>query len=170
MGRVNMEGCSRQNRWRMSKHYIRHYRLFVLSLFLQLQFVLPDHNQEMQNNVDFSISHTIPSSKPVLILLNELFLYPIFHRCCSCVTSLRHKFFVGMMINIATFLAFMTLETLSRQAYFKINGHNITVSCIFYLDQALAATFNYNWMMLPYCLLVLSITPICMEFIFAQVP
>ena len=144
----------------------------ILSLFLQFQFVLPHHNQEMQYRVDFSISHIIPSSTPVLILLNELFLYPIFHRCCSCVTSL-HKFFVGMMINIVTFLALMTFEILSRKAYFQANGYNATISCVFYQDQALATTFNYNWMVLPDCLFVLSITLICiagMEFIFAQVP
>ena len=144
----------------------------ILSLFLQFQFVLPHHNQEMQYRVDFSISHIIPSSTPVLILLNELFLYPIFHKCCSCVTSL-HKFFVGMMINIVTFLALMTFEILSRKAYFQANGYNATISCVFYQDQALATTFNYNWMVLPDCLFVLSITLICiagMEFIFAQVP
>ena len=104
-----------------------------------------------------SRSNIIPCSIPVLIVLNEIFFHLIFHRCCSCLISIR-KFFLGQMIQIATFLALTLFEIHSRQAYFKANGHNATVSCVFYLDQALATTFNYNWMVLPDCLFVLSHT------------
>lgn len=91
--------------------------------------------------------------------------------CCSCFSSI-HKFFLGIVTQVATFLALMTFEILSRQAYFHTNGHNITVSCPFYLDQALATSFNYNWMVLPDYLFVLSLAMIItggLEFIFSQV-
>ena len=143
-----------------------------LSTFLQLQFVHPHQNQETQKRTDFSISNVIQTSVPVLILLNEVFLYPIFHRCCSCVTSI-HKLILGIILLIATFLALMTSEILFRQSYFKANGHNATISCVFYQDQALATAINYNWMVLPDCLYIVSFTVMItggLEFIFAQVP
>ena len=143
-----------------------------LSTSLQSQFVDPYQNQETQKRTDFSISHIIKSSVPVLILLNELFLYPIFHRCYSCITSI-HKLILGMILQITTFLALMTSEILSRQAYFQANGYNATISCVFYPDQALVISFSYNRMILPDALYALSLTMASigsLEFVSAQVP
>lgn len=117
-------------------------------------------------------SNIIPCSIPVLIFLNEVVVYPIFHRCCLCLTSIR-KFLLGQLLQIATFLALVVFEIHSRQAYFKANGHNATASCVFYLNQALATSFNYNWMVLPDCLFVVSLTLMLisgLEFIISQVP
>ena len=71
-----------------------------------------------------SITNIIPYSAALLLMLHEVFIYPIFHRCFPQVTSL-HKVFVGVALQMSTFLAFMTFEILSRQAYLKENGNGL---------------------------------------------
>ena len=146
--------------------------MYLLIHYIKSQFVLPNNNEETQSMTNKTISNIIPCSVPVLILINEIVLYPIFQRSCSCLTSL-YKFFIGEVMQIATFLALLTFETLSRKTHLETNGHNATLSCVFYRDQTLATSFNYNWIAIPDFLFVLSVTLVTaggLEFIFAQVP
>ena len=145
---------------------------YLLGSYLKLQFVLPNHSQETQRTMDIVISKIIPYCISVLIVLNEVFVYPIFNRCCLCLTSL-HKFLIGEMLLVATFLALLIFETLSRHAYLELNGNNATVSCVIYVDQTVAQTFSYKWIAIPDIFFVLSITLMIiggMEFISAQIP
>ena len=106
----------------------------------------------------------------MLIVLNELFLYPVFHRCCSCVTSI-HKFLLGIVIQIATFLTLMIFEILSQQGQWTQRNHFMCT--LLRPDRTLVISFNYNWMVLPDCLYDISLTLTFvggLEFIFAQVP
>ena len=140
--------------------------------YIKSQFVLPNNNEETQTMTNKTISNIIPFSVPVLILINEIVFYPIFQRSCSCLTSL-YKFFIGEVMQIVTFLVLLTFETLSRKTYLETNRHNATLSCVFYQDQTLATSFNYNWIAIPDFLFVLSVTLMIvggLEFIFAQVP
>ena len=145
---------------------------YLLGIYLKFQFVLPNHSKETQRTMDMVISNTIPYCISVLIVLNEVFVYPIFNRCCLCLTSL-HKFLIGEVILVATFLALLIFETLSRQAYLELDGNNTTVSCVLYVEQTLAQTFIYKWIVIPDIFFVLSITLMIiggLEFISAQVP
>ena len=145
---------------------------YSLGFYLKHQFVLPNQSKETQRMMDMVISKIIPYCTSVLIVLNEVFVYPIFNRCCLCLTSL-HKLLIGEVLLVATFLALLIFETLSRHAYLELNGNNATVSCIIYVDQTLAQTFSYKWIAIPDIFFVLSITLMViggLEFISAQVP
>ena len=150
-----------------------------LEIHLKYQFVIPHgyRDTERVNGLsDYylysSVTNIIPYSAALLLMLYEVFIYPIFHRCFPQVTSL-HKVFVGVALQMSTFLAFMTFEILSRQAYLKENGYNATASCVFNFDQNLETKFTYNWIAIPDTLFVLSALLMGsggMEFILAQVP
>ena len=129
----------------------------------------------MTTSIDNSISMIVPYSVSVLIVLYEVLLHPIFHRCCLQVAS-SHKFIVGAILQIGMFLSLMRLisfELLSRQSFLKRNGYNATVSCVFYQDQRLATKFNYSWMAIPDALFAISSLLMItggLEFIAAQYP
>ena len=148
------------------------FTAFFLASFLKFQFVWPNGSEPKQWTMDMIISYIIPYCTPVLIVLNEVLIYPIFYKCCLCLTSV-HKFIAGEVILVATFLALMTFDILSRQSYLQIDGNNATISCVFYQDQILAHKFSYNWIMVPDFLYASSITLMvigCLEFVSAQVP
>ena len=138
---------------------------------LKHQFVVPQ-SSELKRATNVSVSLVIPYSISVLIVLYEVFIYPIFHRCCLWVTSL-HRFIVGAILLITTILSLMIFELLSRQNYLKRNGYNASVSCVFYQEQYLATKFNYNWIAIPDTLLAMSMLLMViggLEFVAAQVP
>ena len=144
----------------------------LLDYALKLQFVYHKHDSKIKYITNHSISMIIPFSMPLLAVLYEVCLSPIFYRCCQRVTSL-HRFFVGATMLIGTFLALMIFELLSRQSYLQENGYNETVLCVLYKHQALATKFNYTWIAIPDILFALSILLMvvgCVEFMAAQVP
>ena len=144
----------------------------LLDHTLKLQFVYHRHDSKIKYVTDHSISMIIPFSMPLLVVLYEVCLSPIFYRCCQRVTSL-HRFFVGTVMLIGTFLALMIFELVSRQSYLNENGYNETVLCVFYKHQVLATKFNYTWIAIPDILFAVSTFLMavgCLEFIAAQVP
>ena len=74
----------------------------ILDDNLKHQFVLALHPRAMTELIDTSISSIIIHSIPVLIMLHEIFVYSIFHRCYPWITSL-HRFFMGALIQIAIY-------------------------------------------------------------------
>ena len=128
-----------------------------LEVGLEKQFVIPSESIiGARSFVNYHVAaNIIPYSEALLVLLYELFIYPIFQRCCPRVTSL-HKFIIGAILLTATLLAYMVFEILSRKSYLEENGYNNTVSCIFYHDQRSATKFNYNWIAIPHFLKTLS--------------
>ena len=142
-----------------------------LDYAVKLQFVYHKHESRLKYITDHGVSMIIPFSMPLLVMLYEVCLYPIFHRCCQRVTTL-HRFFLGTVVLSGTFLALMIFELLSRQSYLK-NGYNETVSCTFFKDQVLATKFNYTWIVIPDILFAVSILLMAvgsLEFIAAQAP
>ena len=140
--------------------------------FLENQFVLPSNNSEMKGFTNASISSIILYSASILIVLHEVLLHPILHRCCAWITSMQ-KHIMGTILLIGMFLALMIFELISRRYYLEENGYNETVLCVFYKDQALATKLNYNWIAIPDTLFVISILLMAvgsLEFIAAQVP
>ena len=145
-----------------------------LDNYLKLQFVFVSHSPPVVSElIDGSISSIVSYSIPVLIVLHEVLVYPAFHRCCPWVTSL-HKFFMGTLVQIGMFLAFLIFELLSRQNYLKENGYNSTVECVFQnQDQVITTSFTYNWIVIPEALFAISLSLLGiggLEFIAAQVP
>ena len=145
-----------------------------LNVYFSAQFVIPLRTKLSTNSYNnyYVVANIIPQSEALLIMLYEIFIFPIFQRCCPQVTSL-HKFIIGALLQTATFLVFMIFEILSRKSYLEENGYNATVSCTFYYDQRLATKFNYNWMVIPHALMALSTLMMVigfLEFVSAQVP
>ena len=119
-----------------------------------------------------SFTHTVYYGAVVLIMLHELFIYPIFHRCSPRMESL-HKLLVGMIVLIAKVLTLMAYNVISRHNSLQIDGHNSTISCLFGARVALSTSFNYRWIVIPDFLSTVSIMMFyigAIEFISAQVP
>ena len=118
-----------------------------------------------------SFTHTMYSSATVLIVLNELFLYPVFHRCCPKIESLQ-KALIGTILQLVRVLVLMMFDVISRQTFAQHN--NSTIQCIFYeIPSALSTSFNYHWLVIPDLLYTITITMLfigTVEFVSAQVP
>ena len=117
-----------------------------------------------------SINHNIISI--LLIVLHEVILYPVFHRCFPWLKSLQ-KIFIGMVLQLVKVLILMAFEIVSRHNYYLMNS-NVTIPCLFHADHGiLSDTFDYYWMVVPDFISSFSIM-ICligsMEYISAQVP
>ena len=144
----------------------------LLDSYLKHQFIFVSHPHAISELINESVSSIVSYSIPVLIVLHEVLVYPAFHRCCPWVTSL-HRFFMGALVQIGMFLAFMIFELLSRQNYLKENGHNSTVECMLQYDQAITTSFMYNWIVIPEALFAISVSLMGiggLKFIAAQVP
>ena len=140
-----------------------------LAYNLKNQFVVT-HAQGIKGINEDVISGIIPQTGPLLIILHEVLIYPIFNRCCSQITSI-YKFIMGVLLLTITFLALMTFEILSRQAFLR-SEYNDTIVCTFKANP-IVANLNYNWIAIPDTLFVLSALLIFiggLEFIAAQVP
>ena len=144
----------------------------LLDSYLKHQFVFVSHPHAMSELINESVSSIVSYSIPVLIVLQEVLVYPAFHRCCPWASL--HRFFMGALVQIEMFLAFMIFELLSQQNYLKENGYNSTVECVFQnQDQALTTSFTYNWSVIPEALFAISLSLMGiggLEFIAAQVP
>ena len=117
-------------------------------------------------------------SVAILIPINELIFYPLFQRCIPSV-SCYWKFVVGSIIQVVRYIILVTLVTLSRQHYVKLNESvaNISVACIFYSvsNDFNIATAIYNYR--PFAILdvlsalsnIMMVTS-AIEFLCAQIP
>ena len=108
----------------------------------------------------------------LLIVVHEILLYPIFHRCFPQLKSLQ-KVFIGMVLELIRVVLLLTYEIVSQHNYHQKNS-NTTIPCLFYAHQGtLSDSFDYHWMAIPDFILSLSLIMLlvgCMEYISAQVP
>ena len=150
---------------------------FFLSTSLSLQYTtLGESNMEkVLSNCysQVSMTHVAYFSGTVLIALHELFICPVFNRCCPRIKSLR-KIVIGVVLQIVWVTTLMAFDVLSRHLYLKSNGYNATIQCIFYESHStLSTSFSYHWLAIPNFLQFTSIV-FCLigiiEFISAQVP
>ena len=113
----------------------------------------------------------------VLIPLYEFIFYPMFNRYLVAVRS-QTKFALGVLLNIGTTLALLTINIMARHNYLEYSTSNLTTTamqCIFYRDtiDAWSLSLDYRWMAIPDFLYSLSITLLgigATEFIVAQSP
>ena len=114
----------------------------------------------------------------ILIPINELIIYPLFHRCIPSV-SCYWKFVVGSIIQVVRYIILITLVTLSRQHFLKLNESvaNISVACIFYsISNDLnisTAIYSYRLFAILNVLSALSnviLITSAIEFLCAQIP
>ena len=120
-----------------------------------------------------SFTHTAYYGAVLLIMLHEIFTYPIFHKCSPRMESL-HKMLVGMVVLMTRVLTLMSYNVISRHNYLQINGQNATILCLFEKSKGtLMTTFDHRWIMIPDILFTISLTMFyvgAIEFISAQVP
>ena len=121
-----------------------------------------------------SFTHTIYFSSTVLIVLHEVILYPVFHKCLPQIKSVQ-KLIIGTLLQLARVISLIAIEVISRQTSIRIYGHNETIQCVFYDNQAgaLSTSFNYYWMAIPDFLQSISLLFFYVggiEFACAQVP
>ena len=120
-----------------------------------------------------SFLHIFDFSAIFLIILHEVFIYPVFHRWYPQVKS-SHKVFVGMVLQIVTVIVLTVYEIYSRYQFALINDFNTTIECVFYKQQgAFSTSFDYHLMVIPDIVQSSSILMVAvggLEFLSAQVP
>ena len=120
-----------------------------------------------------SFTHTIYYASIPLIVLHEVLLYPVFHRCFPQLKCLQ-KVVIGMLLQLVRILILMSYEIISRYNYQKDNILNKTIPCLFYASQGTRSTsFDYHWMAIPDFIVSISLTMFyigAVEYISAQVP
>ena len=123
-----------------------------------------------------SFTHTAYYGAALLIILNECFFYPIFHRlkCYPHIQSMQ-KVVIGVLIQIVRVSLLLVFEVVSRHNFVQSSGHtNTTVDCLFYANRgSLSDGFDFRLIMIPDFLQSISITMSYIgtfEFLSAQVP
>ena len=108
----------------------------------------------------------------VLLLLYELFFYPLLRNHVPYMQSYQWKVSVGVISQIAKVIAFMAIDLTARHSYVQHN--NTTIQCIFTEQSGiLNSSFNMKWMILPQVFSSLSIITSVIgafEFICSQSP
>ena len=116
-------------------------------------------------------------SVALLIPINELIFYPLFQRCIPSV-SCYWKIALGSIFQVVRYIILVTLVTLSRQHFMKLNKSVVNSTyCIFYessndLDMA-TAIYSYKLFAIPDVLSALSYVLIAtgsIKFLCAQIP
>ena len=152
------------------------FKVSILQDRLSEQFLLFDQKQTViKHNFEESFIHGIFYIAIIVIVLHEFLLYPVFYKCCPQIKSTQ-KFMIGVALQIARATALMVFEVLSRQAFIKKIGHNVTIQCVFYdnnsgLNAHLKS--SVTWIAVASTLQSLSLLMLftgSLEFLSAQVP
>ena len=98
----------------------------------------------------------------IMIPINELFVYPIFHHCLPYYKS-YNKFIAGAVIRIAKYVTLIALITTSRYQYIMENTEsshhcNATTPCLFEeaSSESLNNALDEKWFILPQIISSLS--------------
>ena len=109
----------------------------------------------------------------IMIVLHEVFIYPVFYRCCPYIKSLW-KGMIGVVLQLLRVITLMLFDVTSRSIYLKNSEYNATILCVFYENYGtLSGSFSNYWMAIPTFLHYLSLILLLIgiiEFIAAQVP
>ena len=131
-----------------------------------------DNMEKCYSEITFTraINHNIISM--LLIVLHEVIIYPVFHRCFPHLISLQ-KALIGMLLQLSRVFILMAFEIVSRHKYYQMNS-NSTIPCLFRASQGtLSNTFDHRWMAIPDFIASLS-SMMCLigavEYFSAQVP
>ena len=114
-----------------------------------------------------TISHTVYYSSVVLIVMHEIFFYPVFHRCLPQIESLQ-KIIIGILlqtIRVFVLLVYVIVLHLTSEGQ---------IQCLFNQHkQAQNTTFSYYWIALPDFVYTISVAMLCIgaiEFLSSQTP
>ena len=106
----------------------------------------------------------------VFIPLHEFVLYPFLQKCIPSI-KIFHRFFVGVILQIARIIVLMAYEIMARKRYSELYGHNNTTKC---KHPGLLDLDSYrNLMIMPNLLNYISITMFSIsgiEFLASQTP
>ena len=112
----------------------------------------------------------------LLIPLNEIVIYPLFHRCLPTVQC-YWKVMLGVILHFGRYIALITLITVARQNYLSGSANkNATIlnQCLFNNSSVfLHKEIDYRWFAIPQVLSAISFLLIIIgtiEFYCAQVP
>ena len=112
-----------------------------------------------------TISHTVYYSSVVLIVIHEVFVYPVFHRCLPQIESLQ-KIIIRMLLQITrvfVLLVYVIVLHLTSEGQ---------IQCLFN-QQAQNTTFSYYWIAIPDFIETISVAMLCIgavEFLSSQTP
>ena len=117
-----------------------------------------------------TISRTVYYSSVVLIVIHEIFIYPVFHRCLPQIESLQ-KIIIGMLLQITrvfVLLAYVITLHLTSEGQIQclFNQHKSDL-------QAQNTTFSYYWITIPDFVNTISFSMLCIgavEFLSSQTP
>ena len=97
---------------------------------------------------------------PLLIVLNETLLYPVFHRYKICLPRIKSLSLViiGIFLQTLRIVSLMVFDVLSRQLYLNQNGHNATIHCILNEKSVILQNLlSPHWLVIPHYLYHFSI-------------
>ena len=89
---------------------------------------------------------------------------------------IRDRFVFGVILQIATIISLMLVESVARHSYLENNAKNTTtiIQCVFYeAHHILSTSFDHRWMAVPYFFRSISVLLFgigSIEFIVAQAP
>ena len=101
--------------------------------------------------VETSLTNSVYLRVTLLIVLNEFFLYPLFHWCICCaqIKSLW-KIMVGIALQVLRVILLMVFDVISRRNFLNNTEYNVTIQCVFYeRDGLLSQSFNNRWLVIP---------------------
>ena len=151
---------------------VKHYMLKLLTVFAERGSVRLNYSLT-ECYAEDSFVYTLTVNVTLLIIVHELFIYPIFQRCYPISSSLN-KLFVGTFLQILTVTILMIFEVTSRYNFMKNFGYNVTVECVFYEHPGVLSTsFDYRWSLMldvVESFSMLSFFVGALEFLCAQVP
>ena len=146
----------------------------ILKAHLDKALIRQESNRTMDQCLSsFIFTNTYYITAALLIPLNEIVIYPIFHRCLPNVKC-YWKVLLGIFIHIGRYIVLITLVAIAQHRYSIAANTNITVQCLFNNKTSfLSNTIDYRWFSLSEFLSALSfmlITVGTIEFYCAQVP
>ena len=113
-----------------------------------------------------------------MIPLNEMIIFPIFHRCMPRITSYG-KTAIGMILQFGRYITLITLTAVTRHNNYTNMPHTNITLCIFQEnpnilnDTTSLGIINYKLYSIPECILAISYIMIAVgaiEFLCSQIP
>ena len=138
---------------------------FIVTIIPQIKAAIMQHNYEsllmcFSQYLEFNGVYFLTAV--IAIPMNELFVYPIFHRCLPYY-KLMNKFIIGLLLRIAKYVTLMSLLTYARHHYIEENTElsynaTVTIPCLFQpaSSGSLHNALDGKWFILPQILSSLS--------------
>ena len=121
----------------------------------------------------FIFTNTYYITGVLFIPLNEIVIYPLFHRCLPSIRC-YWKVMIGVILHFGRYIALIALTTVAQRHFDTDSAKNATIQCLFNDNMVyLTKEIDYRWFAIPQVLSALSFILIIIgttEFYCAQVP